>query len=155
MITVPVASQAVLDDRRLDAMVAHRSMHIDGRRFAAVRSGQWFTALGRVAVVVHSRVMLPFAASSAVHSRCSPNSTARGDTVLVFAESRRFRHLRALPVPADASRVRTRNAPQNMACMRNPIIGALRARGWVNIAAGFRWASRNYLNALSLLEVTT
>ena len=55
----------------------------------------------------------------------------------------------------DASRVRTRNAPQNMAAMRNLAIAALRASGWTNIASGLRWASRDYLNALSLLSLAT
>ena len=55
----------------------------------------------------------------------------------------------------DASCVRTRNAPQNMASMRNLAIGALRANGWNNIAAGLRWTGRNYLNPLSLLKIAT
>jgi hypothetical protein len=53
----------------------------------------------------------------------------------------------------DASRVRTKNAPQNMASMRNLTIGTLRADGWTNIAAGLRWTGRNYLNPLSLLKL--
>jgi len=55
----------------------------------------------------------------------------------------------------DASRVRTRNAPHNMASMRNLVIGALRADGWASIASGLRWAGRDYLNALSLLNLAT
>lgn len=55
----------------------------------------------------------------------------------------------------DASRVRTKNAPQNMAAMRNLAISALRADGWTNIAAGLRWTGRNYMNPLSLLKLST
>jgi hypothetical protein len=39
--------------------------------------------------------------------------------------------------------------------MRNLAIGALRAHGWLNIAAGLRWTGRNYLNTLSLLKLLT
>jgi hypothetical protein len=42
-----------------------------------------------------------------------------------------------------------------MASMRNLTIAALRADGWTNIAAGLRWAGRNYLNPLSLLNFVT
>ena len=55
----------------------------------------------------------------------------------------------------DGSRVRTRNAPQNMATMRNLTIAASRADSRTNIAAGLRWAGRNYLNPLSLLNFVT
>ena len=34
-------------------------------------------------------------------------------------------------------------------------IAALRADGWTNIAAGLRWAGRNYLNPPSLLNFVT
>jgi hypothetical protein len=53
----------------------------------------------------------------------------------------------------DASRVRTGHAPRNLAAIRNLSIRALRADGWDNIAAGLRWAGRNYLNPLSLLKL--
>ena len=55
----------------------------------------------------------------------------------------------------DGSRVRTGNAPQNMASIRNLAIAALRGDGWTSIASGLRWASRDYLNALSLLKLAT
>ena len=42
-----------------------------------------------------------------------------------------------------------------MASMRYLTIAALRADGWTNIAAGLRWAGRNYLNPLSLLKFVT
>jgi hypothetical protein len=38
--------------------------------------------------------------------------------------------------------VRTKNAPQNMASMRNLTIGTLRADGWTNIAAALRWTGQ-------------
>jgi predicted transposase YbfD/YdcC len=40
-----------------------------------------------------------------------------------------------------------------IAAMRNLSIAVLRADGWTNIAAGLRWAGRNYLNPLSLLKL--
>ncbi len=55
----------------------------------------------------------------------------------------------------DGSRVRTGNAPQNMASIRNLAIAALRGDGWTSIASGLRWASRDYLNVLSLLKLAT
>ena len=42
-----------------------------------------------------------------------------------------------------------------MASMRNLAIGAPRADGWEDIAAGLRWTGRNYLNPLSLLKLST
>jgi hypothetical protein len=42
-----------------------------------------------------------------------------------------------------------------MASLRNLTIGALRANGWISIASGLRWASRDYANALSLLKLIT
>jgi hypothetical protein len=42
-----------------------------------------------------------------------------------------------------------------MAGIRNLVIARLRADGWTNIAAGLRWASRDYANSLSLLRLTT
>jgi hypothetical protein len=42
-----------------------------------------------------------------------------------------------------------------MAGLRNLAIAALRADGWTNIASRLRWASRDYANPLSLLNLTT
>ena len=42
-----------------------------------------------------------------------------------------------------------------MASLRNLTIGALRANGLISIASGVRWASRDYVNALSLLKLIT
>jgi predicted transposase YbfD/YdcC len=67
----------------------------------------------------------------------------------------KLHYVRDVSYGEDGSRVRTRNAPQNMASMRNLTIAALRADGWTNIAAGLRWAGRNYLNPLSLLNFVT
>ena len=55
----------------------------------------------------------------------------------------------------DGSRVRTGNAPRVMASLRNLAIAALRADGWTSIASGLRWASRDYSNPLSLLNIAT
>ena len=64
----------------------------------------------------------------------------------------KLHYIRNVIYGEDASRVRTGNAPINMAAMRNQSIRALRANGWDNIAAGLRWAARNYINPLSLLR---
>ena len=174
MITVHVAAEAELDDRRLDAMVGHRSMRIDGPAFRGrplghrldplrcalaeldpdvfdgvvedllgahlfldvverdgsrliadaggqrVRvltgtlyttyeyplagsveigfggdaeprhEGQWFTALGRVAVVVHSKVVLPFEASTDAPTLLAEPESQGFDDVLVFANASDF-----------------------------------------------------------------
>ena len=67
----------------------------------------------------------------------------------------KLHYVRDVTYGEDASRVRTRNAPRNMASMRNLAIGALRAGGWTNIAAAVRWTSRDYINPLSLLNLAT
>jgi len=174
MITVHVAAQAVVDDRMLDAMVAHRSMRIDGPAFRGrplghrldplrcalgeldpnafdgvvndlldahlfmevverdssrliadsggqrVRlmtgtlyttyeyplagsveigfggdatprhEGQWFNALGHVAVVVHSKVRLPFEASSEAPTLLAELESEGFKDVLVFANASDF-----------------------------------------------------------------
>jgi hypothetical protein len=50
--------------------------------------------------------------------------------------------------------VRTGNAPQVMASLRNLTIAALRGNGWTSIASGLRRASRGYASPLSLLNLT-
>jgi predicted transposase YbfD/YdcC len=86
----------------------------------------------------------------------------RGTPAIVAAHVRghwgienKLHYVRDVTYGEDASRVRTGNAPQNMASMRNLAIAALRADGWTNIAAGLRWTGRNYLNPLSLLKLIT
>jgi len=65
----------------------------------------------------------------------------------------KLHYVRDVSYGEDASRIRTRNAPRNIAAMRNLSIAVLRADGWTNIAAGLCWAGRNYLNPLSLLKL--
>lgn len=173
-IAVHVAADALLDDRMLDSMVAHRSMRIDGPAFrgrplghrldplrcglaeldpdvfdglvddlltahlfvdvrewdatrliasengqrlrvltgtlyttyeyplagsveigfgedaAPRQEGQWFNALGRVAVVVHSKVALPFHASSDVPALLADLEQEGFDNILVFANAPDF-----------------------------------------------------------------
>jgi predicted transposase YbfD/YdcC len=67
----------------------------------------------------------------------------------------KLHYVRDVSFGEDASRVRTGSAPQAMARLRNLTIGALRANGWISIASGLRWASRDYANALSLLKLIT
>jgi predicted transposase YbfD/YdcC len=89
-------------------------------------------------------------------------SPGRGTPAVIAAAVRghwgienRLHYVRDVAYGEDASRVRTGNSPQNMAAMRNLSIRALRAAGRDNIAAGLRWASRDYTNPLSLLKLST
>jgi predicted transposase YbfD/YdcC len=66
----------------------------------------------------------------------------------------KLHYVRDVTYGEDNSRVRTGNAPQVMASLRNLAIAALRADGWTSIASGLRWASRDYANPLSLLSIT-
>lgn len=59
-------------------------------------------------------------------------------------------YVRDVTFGEDSSRVRTRNAPRNLAALRNHAISVLRTAGFKNIAAGTRWARNSYANALSL-----
>ena len=67
----------------------------------------------------------------------------------------KLHYVRDVTFGEDGSRVRTGNAPHVMASLRNLAIAALRADGWTNIASGLRWASRDYANPLSLLNIAT
>ena len=67
----------------------------------------------------------------------------------------KLHYVRDVTYGEDASRVRTRNAPQNMASMRNLAIAAMRADGWTSIAAAVRWTGRNCINPMSLLKLAT
>ncbi len=67
----------------------------------------------------------------------------------------KLHYVRDVTFSEDGSRVRTGNAPHVMASLRNLAIAALRADGWTNIASGLRWASRDYSNPLSLLNIAT
>jgi len=66
----------------------------------------------------------------------------------------KLHYVRDVTFGEDGSRVRTGNAPRVMASLRNLAIAALRADGWTSIASGLRWASRDYANPLSLLNIT-
>ncbi len=54
----------------------------------------------------------------------------------------------------DASRVRTRSAPQAMAALRNLVVGVLRRAGPVNLAAALRYHSRDPYRPLVTLGVS-
>ncbi|PZH09241.1 ISAs1 family transposase [Streptomyces sp. NTH33] len=60
-------------------------------------------------------------------------------------------HVRDTTFAEDASQLRTGNAPRAMATWRNLAIGALRAAGVKNIAAGLRHNARNPRRPLALL----
>ncbi|GCB43895.1 transposase [Streptomyces sp. NL15-2K] len=60
-------------------------------------------------------------------------------------------HVRDTTFAEDASHLRTGNAPRAMATWRNLAIGALRAAGVTNIAAGLRRNARDPHRPLTLL----
>jgi predicted transposase YbfD/YdcC len=62
-------------------------------------------------------------------------------------------HIRDVTYTEDASQVRTGNAPQAMASLRNLAIGILRA-GRSNIAKALRHNARNHRRPLTLLGIT-
>jgi Transposase DDE domain len=55
----------------------------------------------------------------------------------------------------DASRLRTGNGPQVMACLRNLAIGALSRAGPVNLAAALRHHARDPIRPLATLGITS
>ncbi|MFD5114904.1 ISAs1 family transposase [Streptomyces sp. NPDC058391] len=63
-------------------------------------------------------------------------------------------HVRDTTFAEDASQLRTGNAPRAMATWRNLAIGALRAAGAKNIAAGLRRNARDPRRPLALLGLT-
>jgi hypothetical protein len=67
----------------------------------------------------------------------------------------KLHYIRDVTYGEDSSRVRTGNAPQVMASLRNYTIAALRANGWTSIASGLRRASRDYHNPLSPGNIAT
>jgi predicted transposase YbfD/YdcC len=87
--------------------------------------------------------------------------TPRRDTPAVIAAhvcghwgiENKLHYVRDVTYGKDASRVRTKNAPQNRASIRNLTIATLRADGWTNIAAGLRSTGRDYLSPLLLLKL--
>lgn len=63
----------------------------------------------------------------------------------------RVHYVRDLTLGEDASRIRTGNAPQAMAALRNLILNVLRRNGVKNIAAGVRQLSWKINRAAALL----
>jgi hypothetical protein len=61
-----------------------------GQESAPRREGQWFNALGRVAVVVHSKVALPFHVSSESATFLADLGREGFDRILVFANASDF-----------------------------------------------------------------
>lgn len=55
-----------------------------------------------------------------------------------WAIENRLHRVRDVTLGEDASQIRTGNAPQVMAALRNAVIGILRLLGWENMAAAFR-----------------
>jgi predicted transposase YbfD/YdcC len=63
----------------------------------------------------------------------------------------RLHYVRDVTFGEDASRIRTRSAPQVMAALRNAVLGLLRQHGWENIAAALRHYAWQPTAALRLL----
>ncbi len=67
----------------------------------------------------------------------------------------RLHDVRDVTLGEDASRIRTRSAPQVMAALRNAVLGLLRQQGWDNIAAALRHYAWQPGAALRLLGLTS
>jgi predicted transposase YbfD/YdcC len=63
-------------------------------------------------------------------------------------------YVRDVTFAEDASRLRTGNGPQVMACLRNLVIGALSRAGPVNLAAALRHHARDPIRPLATLGIT-
>jgi Transposase DDE domain len=63
-------------------------------------------------------------------------------------------YVRDVTFAEDASRLRTGNGPQVMACLRNLAIGVLRLHGHRNVAAALRRKARDAPRLLPLLGIT-
>jgi hypothetical protein len=63
-------------------------------------------------------------------------------------------YVRDVTFAEDASRLRTGNGPQIMACLRNLAIGALSRAGPVNLAAALRHHARDPARPLATLGIS-
>lgn len=84
---------------------------------------------------------------------------ARGGTPEALARAARghweieaLHHIRDVTMKEDAQRLRAGVSPQVTASLRNTAIAALRLAGFTSAAAGRRWAARNPLRPLALLN---
>jgi predicted transposase YbfD/YdcC len=97
------------------------------------------------AVTVYAVTSLPFA-------QASPTRLAdliRGH----WAIENGLHYVRDVTFAEDASRLRTGNGPQVMACLRNLVIGALSRAGPVNLAAALRQHARDPARPLATLGI--
>jgi hypothetical protein len=53
----------------------------------------------------------------------------------------------------DSCQVRSGNAPQALAALRNAIASLLRIEGWTSLPDGFRYCNRSLQNSLKLLGI--
>jgi hypothetical protein len=63
-------------------------------------------------------------------------------------------YLRDTTFAEDASQIRSGTGPQVMACLRNPVIGALNRSGPVNLAAALRHHAHDPARPLTTLGIT-
>lgn len=85
---------------------------------------------------------------------------ARGGTPEVLARAARghweieaLHHIRDVTMKEDAQRLRAGTSAQVTASLRNTAIAALRLAGFTSAAAGRRWAARNPLRPLAVLNL--
>jgi len=85
---------------------------------------------------------------------------ARGGTPEAIARAVRghweieaLHHIRDVTMKEDAQRLRAGSSPQVTASLRNTAIAALRLAGFTSTAAGRRWAARNPLRPLAVLDL--
>jgi hypothetical protein len=60
-------------------------------------------------------------------------------------------YVRDVTMGEDACHMRTGNAPQTMAALRNALLSLFRRNGWSNIADALRYYAANFSQALELV----
>ena len=98
------------------------------------------------------RTVTVYAVTSLTFAQASPTRLAdliRGH----WAIENGLHYVRDVTFAEDASRLRTGNGPQVMACLRNLVIGALSSAGPVNLAAALRQHARDPTRPLATLGI--
>ena len=97
--------------------------------------------------------MVVYAVTSLTFAQASPTRLAdliRGH----WGIENGLHYVRDVTFAEDASRLRTGNGPQIMACLRNLAIGVLSRAGPVNLAAALRRHARDPIRPLATLGIT-
>lgn len=90
----------------------------------------------------------------------APREQASATTLLAWWRGHwgienRSHYVRDVTLDEDACRIRTGDAPQNLAALRNAIVSLLRLEGHANIAAGLRactWKTQQLLAKLGIVK---